>query len=451
MKTISTLLLTLSILVAAQTAKAGATYNVTSNSNWSTFAIPSNCSNCTINISAGKTLTVDEGVTCQNCTITGGNLTMGKFTMNIQYAGPVTTTVFSGVNFTVDSGTITVNAPLLLTNSTFTMEGNSVMTTSYQDSLVNTKIELYGSSSLTATGSAATTISLTTGSEVEIGDGTSASTASFTVSGPTLNLYDTSKVATESTSNIYFNWSNYNSAPSSAGVKTSHTSFNNANANLNMNCGGVNPHACANPDLYGPATLSSAGTVEGAVLLPVILQGFTAELNIDKTVLLNWETSQESNSSHFDIERSQDGSTWTTIGSVQAAGTSDMTIDYTFTDESPATGINYYRLNMVDRDGRDAYSDVKIVRTAALVSKVSFYPNPARDYVNVSLSQASGTEVTIRLINQAGQVLQEKKAVSSNGATVTFPVQQYSTGLYILSVVGADGSHESSKLLISRS
>jgi Secretion system C-terminal sorting domain len=450
MKTISTLLLTLSILVAAGEAKAGTTYNINSNSNWSAV-IPATCANCIINVASGATLTVDESVTCQSCTFSGGNITMAAYTMNLQSATGTYTVAFTGVNLSTTGGTITVNEPLSMTNSTFTLNGSSSMTTSFQDDLVNSKIKLFGSSTLQQTGAASVNINMSSGSVIQIGDGTTSSMASYIVNGPTLNIYDTSSVTAGANTNNFFDWNTYYTAVNAASAKTAHMSYNNSNANLNLNCGGVNPHACSNPNLYGPATLSASGTTAGAILLPVLLVDLTAVLNIDKMVVLNWETTMESNSSHFNIERSQDGSVWNTIGTVQAAGNSSRTIDYSFIDESPATGVNYYRLGMVDRDGRSAQSEVKIVRTTSLMNKVSFYPNPARDYVNVSLGQASAPNVTVRLISQSGQVLQEKKAVGGNGTTVTFPVQQYATGIYILSVAGADGSHESRALVISHS
>lgn len=103
---------------------------------------------------------------------------------------------------------------------------------------------------------------------------------------------------------------------------------------------------------------------------------------------------------------------------------------------------------MMDLDGRYGYTEIKIVRSS-LSATVSFFPNPARDYVNVSLGSGTATELTIRLINQAGQVLQEKKLDAGSATTISFPIQQYSTGLYILSIAGADGSLQSSKLLIN--
>lgn len=155
----------------------------------------------------------------------------------------------------------------------------------------------------------------------------------------------------------------------------------------------------------------------------------------------------EQNSSRFEIERSATGSSWSTVGTVQANGNSSNTSSYSYTDGSPLQGANYYRLKMIDLDGSAVYSEVKVVETAA-VSHISFFPNPARDYVNVTLGGMNAATATVRIINQAGAVLQEKKAQA--GTTVTFSLQQYTTGFYILSVMSSDGTHESSKLLINR-
>jgi len=452
MKTIFTLFITLAALASADQAQAGTTYNVSSNSNWSTFTIPSSCVNCTINISAGKTLTVDEGVTCQNCTFTGGgNMIMTSFAMQLQYSGsPVPTTVFNNINFTINgTGSLTANAPVAMTNSTFTFNGTSSLTNSYQFDMTSSRINLFGNSKMTANGGP---VDLISSSNIVIGDGTVGSTSSLLINGYALDIYDNSAVAVANNNNTYQNWGTYNSAPTVGGTMTSHASYNGTPSS-NMNCGGSFPHACSNPNLYGPSTLSSAGTVMGVTTLPIILEGFTAELNNNKTAELNWNTAQESNSSHFTIQRSVDGNVWTVIGEVAAKGNSSLPSAYSFTDENPSAGTNYYRLMMVDLDGKSEFSGIRVIHSTSLVNRVSLFPNPAHDYVNVSLGAGAGstTEVTVRLINQSGQVLQEKKAVSGNGAVLSFPVQQYATGLYILSVVGADGTHESSKLLISHS
>ncbi|HXB92840.1 MAG TPA: T9SS type A sorting domain-containing protein, partial [Puia sp.] len=259
-------------------------------------------------------------------------------------------------------------------------------------------------------------------------------------------IYDQSGLTIGNQNNTYYNWSNYKYSPS-YGTPATPSSFSTSTAG--MNCGSGFANGCSNPSLFGPSTLTAAGAVQG-ITLPVILNGFSAMLNNDKTITLDWNTQMEMNSSRFTIERSNDGASWTDIGTVKAKGNSALPTDYTFTDEHPAAGINYYRLRMEDLDNTYQYTQVVVIRTS-IVSNISFFPNPARDFVNVSLGQTTGATVTVRLINQSGQVLQERQAEAGSNTILSFPVQRYAAGLYILSVSSSDGFRESSKLLISRS
>jgi hypothetical protein len=297
-----------------------------------------------------------------------------------------------------------------------------------------------------STGSASTPINLVGSSQIVIGSGSKTSAAVFTVSGPTLIVNDNSSVSLGNENNVFFDWASYIASPNVNANANAQKSYSTSSST--MNCGNGHAHACSSPNLYGPAALNKSGTIPGSTL-PVVLVGFSAVLNSNKTITLDWNTMMEVNANDFVIERSADGSVWNAIGTVAAKGNSATQTDYTFTDEMPGAGINYYRLKMTDLDNRYGYTEVKVIRSSSVVSSVSFFPNPARDYVNVSLGQAAGAETTIRLVNLSGQVLQEKKA--AGGGIVSFPVQQYTAGLYILVVTGADGSRESSKLMISRS
>ncbi|HEY6902205.1 MAG TPA: T9SS type A sorting domain-containing protein [Puia sp.] len=440
-------LLVLTLMTLSSASFAGTTYSITSNRNWSAV-LPSTCANCTIDISNGVTLTVDQSSTCQNCTITGGTIVLNNQTLNIQYTGSLTTTFFSSTNLIANGNNaqLIVNAPLSVSNSTFTFNNKSYFNTSYDVDLVSSAVYLYDDATMMSTGSNSTLIQLSGSGQIVIGTGSKTSTAAFTVSGPTLKLVGhNAGVSIANSNNSYNNWSDFTYAPSvnaNANASNSYSTQNN-----NMNCGGANPHSCANPSVYGPSSLSDAGLVKGGVTLPVILVGFTAVLNSDKSVTLNWDTQTESNSSRFDIERSADGENWTSIGSVMARGNSALPVSYSFIDQRPLSGAGFYRLRMVDLDNSYVYSDIKVVRSSVL-SSVSFFPNPAREYVNVSLGASVTGQTTIRLINAFGQVLQEKRA---DAGTVTFAVGNYAPGLYILSVVSNDGKQESRQLMIGRS
>lgn len=211
-----------------------------------------------------------------------------------------------------------------------------------------------------------------------------------------------------------------------------------------MNDQEVNYTAPSGSTIFGPSTFNSSTGI-----LPIIMGDFSATLN-EGQVDLNWSTDLESNSDHFTVERSTNaGADWTTIGTVGAAGNSSGVRNYSFTDNKPAQGTNEYRLQLVDKDGKFSYSDVKSVRLG-IVSSVSLYPNPARDYVNVTLNGSAGENMLIRLYNQSGQVLIEKNVSNAGGTTVSLSVSSYPEGNYIVVVSAADGSRQVNKLVINK-
>jgi hypothetical protein len=92
---------------------------------------------------------------------------------------------------------------------------------------------------------------------------------------------------------------------------------------------------------------------------------------------------------------------------------------------------------------------VKTIRNG-LIGSVSVFPNPAHDYVNVTLGGKSTESLLIRLYNQSGQLLMMKNVSNAGGSTVALPVSGYPTGTYMIVVNGADGSKQVSNVLISK-
>jgi len=98
---------------------------------------------------------------------------------------------------------------------------------------------------------------------------------------------------------------------------------------------------------------------------------------------LSWSVSNQINNSHYEIEHSTDGSNFETIGKVNGDGNLDASIDYTFRDEEPAIGDNYYRIKQVDLDGKYSFSNV--VYNSVESSITSIYPNPVQsDWVFIN-------------------------------------------------------------------
>lgn len=138
-------------------------------------------------------------------------------------------------------------------------------------------------------------------------------------------------------------------------------------------------------------------TITGGVCSPafdqVVLNNSTP-LRVELTILkaakgsnnhnyLTWQTATEQNSSLFNIERSTNGQTnWKTIGTVKAAGNSQTTRDYQYTDEAPLS-ISYYRLRSVDFDGKEQLSNVVSVQQKA-GGKLKVFPTAATDKLVIS-------------------------------------------------------------------
>jgi len=194
--------------------------------------------------------------------------------------------------------------------------------------------------------------------------------------------------------------------------------------------------------LVGAANLNSQGT------LPIILASFSAVVD-NNSVNLAWATDLEINSDHFTVESSTNaGATWNTVGTVPAAGNSAAVLNYSFTDNRPASGTSEYRLELVDRNGNTAFSSVKAVRIGS-VGAVSVYPNPASDYINITLG-GDAVSSNIRLVNLAGQVLMEKNVTNARGTTVPLTVSSLPSGNYLVVITGSDGSKQVSKVLITK-
>ncbi len=179
--------------------------------------------------------------------------------------------------------------------------------------------------------------------------------------------------------------------------------------------------------------------------LPVRLVSFSAT-PVENNTQLEWRTAEEENVSHFEIQRSADARTWTSLpGQTPAIGEGGHV--YNATDASPLSGINYYRLKMVDRaanrlDQPFAYSQIVSVDFAGTGnSPVVLFPNPVTDKLYIRsgnrqfskfrLHTASGTTLYTSAENQS--VMDVEKLVS---------------GMHWVTIHYADGSQSSHKIVI---
>ncbi|MEO5893395.1 MAG: lamin tail domain-containing protein [Ferruginibacter sp.] len=179
-----------------------------------------------------------------------------------------------------------------------------------------------------------------------------------------------------------------------------------------------------------------------SLVLPVNIASFTVSKQ-SNAAILRWSTSQEQNSKSFTVQRSIDNRKWKTVGTVKAAGNSDVKKNYKLTDSIPENGINYYRLKQTDMDGKIQYS---VVRTILFKKKVlaGISPNPAKGFVNIKLAESNNTPVTIVIININGKVIKQLSTLSSS---LKVDISQLARGTYFIKVLGG-GEDDVQKLLV---
>ncbi len=167
--------------------------------------------------------------------------------------------------------------------------------------------------------------------------------------------------------------------------------------------------------------------------LAVKLNSFNVQ-KMDNSAKITWNTEQETNSSHFVIERSVDGRTWNSIGTVAAAGSSTHRINYTYYDNAPMRGINYYRLKEVDKDAKYDYSPIeKALFNSNYTAEV--VPNPATDFIHLYIAKAGTQPAKIQVVNTAGKLVYQTTSAQSH---VQINATGMSKGMYYVKVVDAE-------------
>ncbi len=185
--------------------------------------------------------------------------------------------------------------------------------------------------------------------------------------------------------------------------------------------------SCSTPT-YGQ--VEDYGLLVTANVLPVELVNFTGTNKGDKNIL-NWQTASELNNSHFVVQKSKDGQNFSHIGTVKGSGTSTTAHAYDFTDAVPYFGINYYRLNQVDNDGKTVFSKIiSVIRLIEGARILSIYPNPTQDKLTVE--HASSVEM-FEIVNTLGQIMTTvKPKIGTNQTDIA--TTELGTGIYFLRV-----------------
>jgi hypothetical protein len=179
--------------------------------------------------------------------------------------------------------------------------------------------------------------------------------------------------------------------------------------------------------------------------LPVTLVSFKAA-KAENQAFLSWQTTNEANSSAFEIEHSLNGKNWAAIGKVEAAGESSDIRNYSFLHKTPENGNNLYRLKMIDIDETFAYSSISSV-TFNEITESMLYPNPALNMVKINLGNSDLSDVKkLVLYDQKGRIMYSKLQPDSNEIDISY----LPSGTFVVHIILKNGVTQSAKLAVAK-
>ncbi len=185
---------------------------------------------------------------------------------------------------------------------------------------------------------------------------------------------------------------------------------------------------------------NSVAAIQAAcAALPVEFLTFNG-VEKDGQVQLTWETASENNNAGFEVQKSERGVQWQKLGFIQGQGTSQESQLYSFTDQNPTSGYNYYRLKQIDNDGAYEYSPIRTVLLQSEVKdKITVYPNPATNQLFIENGQG-----TVSIFNVMGQLI---RRFTIQTASATINIEDLHSGSYFLTFITDEGERNTVSFL----
>lgn len=208
--------------------------------------------------------------------------------------------------------------------------------------------------------------------------------------------------------------------------------------------------------IFGAGSLlgsfSNAPLASGAIPLPVELTTFSVQ-RTDGALILNWQTSTEVNNYGFEVERSLDKLSWSTLGFVQGSGNSNSPKSYRFEDKGENhSGRVFFRLKQIDTDGSAEYS--RIIEWANGPSGFQLsqnYPNPFNPSTTITYQLAEATDTELKVYDILGtEVATLAKGFQQPGSySVQFDASALPSGSYVCRLRAGE-SVKSIKLMLAK-
>ncbi|TDH26217.1 T9SS type A sorting domain-containing protein [Segetibacter sp. 3557_3] len=200
--------------------------------------------------------------------------------------------------------------------------------------------------------------------------------------------------------------------------------------------------------MFGVDIFNAAGFEQDAQTLPITLGSLKAFTQTNK-IVLEWKADNEADVKSYEVERSADGITFSTVGSKQPLN-SLQAVKYTWLDDNPYEGTNFYRLRSTSYNGKLAFTPIIRISTLKAAAGYNVYPNPiVGGNVNIQFSNKPKGNYTVNLLTTSGQVVLAK-TINHQGGNATQTVVAAGIlpkGHYTVELVAPDNSRQTLRIL----
>jgi hypothetical protein len=180
---------------------------------------------------------------------------------------------------------------------------------------------------------------------------------------------------------------------------------------------------------------TSSDPVDAQLNDALVLPFNSIQLQVNKSAFgaqLSWKVFSDKAAARYDIERSADGTVFEKLTSVGG-----ITLQYN--DATPQTKTMFYRVRMIDTQGKQIISNAVAIRHNVSRQPVQVYPNPAKGTLYYSIETAGLYQVV--LADNRGRILRSETVQAGNGGLQSsIERKQLPAGVYMLRISGNNGA-----------
>ena len=175
--------------------------------------------------------------------------------------------------------------------------------------------------------------------------------------------------------------------------------------------------------------------------LPISFVSFNAFKTPNNKAELNWEYVTDETIARFDIQRMIAGNTFETIETVEKTAGSKEISRYSYLDQNPYAGKNFYRIKAKQEDGKEVLTNIKMVDIPVnnQLSIVKSYPNPATNTFNITLVSPEQKQAVVKVYNTTGLLVMEQTTTLSQGTNqVALNIESLASGMYSVVIISGN-------------